>query len=153
MDIGAVVPATDVYKRAVADDKRATGIIRHRGPDDPAAAALFVDITRHAGSRVSPRGNDARVINRSSVKPQPGDVHVPANAPTVRDRIVDLRDRGCHRVGSSAAEQIQSPVQYRAAGPCDGYWHWAARSPSVAGDVVDVQRVHLPTAIVAAGNV
>ena len=153
MDVGTVVATADIDKGAIADDKWATRIIRHRGFHYPATAALFVDVDWSTDRVVAARGNDTGIPHRCTVEPQPGRVHVPAHGPSVQYRVVNLCGRGGHRKGSTASKQMESPVQHRAAGPGHWQWHRRALPPGVAGDIVDVQRVYFPAAIVAAGNI
>ena len=74
VDGDAVIAASDIKIRAVADRKRSAGRIRQRRPDRPGAATLFVDIARGAGRGVSARGNEAVVVYIPAVEPQPGHV-------------------------------------------------------------------------------
>src|SRR5262249_25786154 len=102
---------------------------------------------------ISARGHDAGIINRSSVEPHSGRVHVRPSGPGIAGWVVDLRDGGKRWERCSTSEHVKFTLKYRAAGPC--YWrrHHRAGRPGVARDIVDVQRVHLDAAVVTAGNV
>ena len=69
MNGGAVVAPTDIDKGAIADRKRAAGGERQRGLYRPAGSQLFVVIDRNTRTLVAAGGDDAGVINRSSVEP------------------------------------------------------------------------------------
>jgi hypothetical protein len=153
MDGGSIVPAADIHKRAIADRKGSARGKWQRRLYRPAGSQLFVVIDRDAGGVVSARSNDAAIVYRSSVEPQPGHVHRRPGAPTVGNRIVDLRSRDRRREGSRASEQVEFPLVHGAARPCYWRWHNRTGAPRAAGDIVDVQRVHLGRAIVTAGNV
>src|SRR4029077_13390989 len=97
--------------------------------------------------------HDTGGVDRSSVEPQSSHIHGWPAAPTVSNRIVDLRnvDRGGE--WSRAPEEVEFPLIYRAARPCHWRGHDRPSGPSVGADVVDVQCVHLCAAVVTAGNI
>ena len=153
MNGAAIVAATDIDKRSVADRKRSAGDKWQRGLDCPAGSQLFVVIDFNAWWVVTAGRHDAGVVYRSSVEPQPAHVHGRPGAPTVGNRIVDLRGGDGRGEWCSASEQVEFPLVHRAARRC--YWrrHDRPGCPTVGGGVVDVQRVHFGRAIVTAGNV
>ena len=110
VDGAAIVTTPDIDNGAIADRKRSTGGIRQRGPRHPGAGALFVDVDWRVGRVIAARRYDTGVIHRTAVEQYPGHVHVPANAPTVRNRVVLLGDRRSVGKGRPASKQIKLPL-------------------------------------------
>src|SRR5437588_12358455 len=135
----AIVAASDIDNGAVADGKWSARVERQRGLHRPGGNQLFVVIDRAAWGLVSARGNDAGVIHRSPVEPQPVHVHGRPTAPTVGNWIVDLR--GGSSGGKSSSVEVEFPLVNGAARPC--YWrgHHRPGGPHVCRDIIDVQRV------------
>ena len=107
---GAVVAAADIHKGAITDRKRSAGGKWERRLYRPAASELFIGIDRNARSRVSAWGDDAGVIYRCSVEPDPVHVHVWSAAPTVGNRIVDLGNSRSRWEWGSASEYVEFPL-------------------------------------------
>jgi hypothetical protein len=153
MNGAAIVPAPDIDKRAIADRKRPAGGERQRGLYRPSASQLFVVINRDAGGVVSAGRHDAAVIYCSSVEPQPGHVHGRPAAPTVCNRVEDLRGGDGRGEWSCAPEQVEFPLVHGAARPCYWRWHRRTSAPRVGRDVIDLQLGPFAGAVVTAGNV
>src|SRR6266404_9954764 len=152
MDSAAIIATADVDNGTIADCKRSAGCEGQRSLYRPAGSQLLVIVDWNAGRIVAARGYDAGVIQRGAVEPQPGHVHVRPAAPTVGNRVEDLRDRH-GRWEHRASKQVEFPLVHRAARSC--YWrrHDRSRRPHVGRDIVNVQRVYFAAAVVTAGDV
>ena len=153
VDIGAIVATSDIHNGAIAHRKRSASIIRQRCLYRPTGSQLFVDISRKDGGVVSARSHNAAIVYCSSVEPHPGHVNVWSAAPSVAAGVVDLRDGGKRGKRSPASEQVDLPVEHRAAGPCHWRRHRRAAAPTVSRDIVDLQVGHFAESGVTAGNV
>src|SRR5882672_4911478 len=92
MHRAAIVAAPNIDKGAIANGEGSAREIRHRGLYRPRSSQLFVVVGREDRCIVSARGHDAAVVNRTSVEPYPGHIHAGPSAPSVANRIIDLRD-------------------------------------------------------------
>ena len=111
----AIVTASDIDKRAIADDKRSGSRIRQRGLYRPGGRQLFVVSDRRTNDGVSPGRNDTCVTNRCTVEPQPSHIHGRSSGPSVGIRVVDLRFGDAYSEWSPAPEQVKFPLVDRTA--------------------------------------
>ena len=150
---GAIVAAADIHKCSVADRKRSARNKWQRSLDCPTGSQLLVVIDFNARWVVTARRHETSVVYGSSVEPHSAHIHGRPGAPTVSNRIVDLRGGDRRREWCSAPEEVEFPLIHRAARRCYRRRHNRTGCPSVGGGVVDIQRVHFGRAIVTAGNV
>jgi len=139
VDTRAIIPAADVEEIAITHAEWSTRSIWQVHHIRPGPIVRFVVVNRDAGTLVAARSYDARITYRCSIEPQPVHYHVRTAGPAVSHRIVDLGDR--LRGRKSAAEQIQFPLEHRAARRCHCRWHIRTGCPRIGRDIVDVQRV------------
>ena len=147
----AIVAAAEIEEDAITNAEWSARSIRQVRHVGPGPSEQFVVVNRNTWALIAARRKDAEVIPCTTIEPQPVHYHVRPHAPTVSNRVVDLRDG--LRGRDAAPEEVEFPLTHRAARRCYRRRHvWSGR-PCVTGDVIDVQRVQLSAAIVTRGNV
>src|SRR5438093_143947 len=106
MDCAAIVAASDIEVGAIADAEwsaRSKRQVQHVRPAGP--VVQFIVVNRDARRLVAAGCNDAESTPSTAIEPQPVHHHVGPSAPTISNRVVDLRDG--LRSWETATEQVE----------------------------------------------